>query len=126
MLSAHGKPLERHIQFFFPYFFLHGHPPLFKPSPSPTMEIPQHIFLVQSLKSFHTGTKAKVDARKRFDDANRQPKLPALVGALKAVKDKKHQSKSIMRTVSQLPDPRAMAEIRSGLEDESSEAEAVC
>ena len=39
---------------------------------------------------------------------------------------KKHQSKSTMRTVSQLPDPRAMAEIRSGLEDESSEAEAVC
>ena len=39
---------------------------------------------------------------------------------------KKHQSKSTMRTVSQLPDPRAMAGIRSGLEDESSEAEAVC
>ena len=39
---------------------------------------------------------------------------------------KKHQSKSTMRTVSQLPDPRAMAEIRSGLEDESFEAEAVC
>ena len=38
---------------------------------------------------------------------------------------KKHQSKSMMRTVSQLPDPRAMAEIRSELEDESSEAEAV-
>ena len=38
---------------------------------------------------------------------------------------KKHQSKSMMPTVSQLPDPRAMAGIRSGLEDESSEAEAV-
>ena len=39
---------------------------------------------------------------------------------------KKHQSKSTMRTVSQLPDPRAMAEIRSGLEAESFEAEVVC
>ena len=38
---------------------------------------------------------------------------------------KKHQSKSTMRTVSQLPDPRAMAGIRSGLEDESSEVEVV-
>ena len=29
-------------------------------------------------------------------------------------------------TMSRLPDPRAMAEIRGGLEDESSEAEMVC
>ena len=39
---------------------------------------------------------------------------------------KKHQSKSMMRTVSQLPDPRAMAEIRSGLEAVRFEAEVVC
>ena len=38
---------------------------------------------------------------------------------------KKHHSKSITPTVSRLPDPRGMAEIRGGLEDESSEAEAV-
>ena len=39
---------------------------------------------------------------------------------------KKHHSKSTMPTVTRLPDPRAMAEIRGGLlEDESSEAEAV-
>ena len=38
---------------------------------------------------------------------------------------KKHQSKSMMRAESQLPDPRAMAGIRSGLEDESSEVEVV-
>ena len=39
---------------------------------------------------------------------------------------KKHHSKSITPTVSRLPDPRGMAEIRGGLEDESSEAEMVC
>ena len=39
---------------------------------------------------------------------------------------KKHHSKSITPTVSRLPDPRAMAEIRGGLEGESSEAEKVC
>ena len=39
---------------------------------------------------------------------------------------KKHHSKSMMPTVSRLPDPRAMAEIQGGLEDESSEAEMVC
>ena len=39
---------------------------------------------------------------------------------------KKHQSKSSTSTaIGRLPDPRAMAEIRSGLEDESSEAEVV-
>ena len=39
---------------------------------------------------------------------------------------KKHQNKTSTVTVGRLPDPRAMAEIRSGLEDESSEAEMVC
>ena len=38
---------------------------------------------------------------------------------------KKHQSKTSTSTVDRLPAPRAMAEIRSGLEDESSEAELV-
>lgn len=39
---------------------------------------------------------------------------------------KKYHSKSMVSTVTQLPDPRAMAEIRGGLlEDESSEAEVV-
>ena len=38
---------------------------------------------------------------------------------------KKHQSKSIAPLVNHLPDPRAMAEIRSGLEDESYKAEMV-
>ena len=38
---------------------------------------------------------------------------------------KKHQSKSIAPLANQLPDPRAMAEIRSGLEDESYKAETV-
>ena len=39
---------------------------------------------------------------------------------------KKHHSKGMMPIVTQLPDPRTMAEIRGGLlEDESSEAEAV-
>ena len=39
---------------------------------------------------------------------------------------KKHHSKGMTPTTSRLPDPRAMAEIRGGLEDESSEAEMVC
>ena len=39
---------------------------------------------------------------------------------------KKHHSKSMTPTVRRLPDPRAMAEIRGGLEGESSEAEKVC
>ena len=38
----------------------------------------------------------------------------------------KHHSKNMTPTMSRLPDPRAMAEIRGGLEDESSEAEMVC
>ena len=39
---------------------------------------------------------------------------------------KKHQNKTSTITVGRLPDPRAMAEIRSGLEVESSEAGMVC
>ena len=40
---------------------------------------------------------------------------------------KKHQGKStVPAVVGRLPDPRAMAGIRSGLEDESSEVEEVC
>ena len=38
----------------------------------------------------------------------------------------KHQNKTSTPSVGRLPDPRAMVEIRSGLEDESSEAEMVC
>ena len=39
---------------------------------------------------------------------------------------KKHQNKTSTLTIGRLPDPRVMAEVRSGLEDESSEAEMVC
>ena len=39
---------------------------------------------------------------------------------------KKYHSKSMTPTVSRMPDPRAMVEIRGGLEDENSEAEMVC
>ena len=38
---------------------------------------------------------------------------------------KKHQSKGMAPLVNRLPDPRAMAEIRSGLEDKSYKAEMV-
>ena len=38
----------------------------------------------------------------------------------------KHQNKTSTLTIGRLPDPRVMAEVRSGLEDESSEAEIVC
>ena len=59
----------------------------------------------------HEGTHASVEQRIRS-------------GAADVLK--KHHSKSMTPTVSRLPDPRAMAEIRGGMEDESSEAEMVC
>ena len=59
----------------------------------------------------HEGTHASVEQRIRS-------------GAADVLK--KHHSKSMTPTVSRLPDPRGMAEIRGGLEDESSEAEMVC
>lgn len=59
----------------------------------------------------HGGTSASVKQRSRM-------------GAVDILK--KHQNKTSTLTVGRLPDPRAMVEIRSGLEDENSEAEMVC
>ncbi|KAI0705842.1 hypothetical protein BC835DRAFT_1302611 [Cytidiella melzeri] len=51
------------------------------------MEIPQHLFLVPALNTFHSGTKVRPDARRHFDILNQtKPKLQGLLGVLKASK----------------------------------------